>query len=242
MRDAIPFTDFEHGRTRDALGARAGIGGQDFAVLDDEDMGGVGLGDVTVIVEHEGIVDAGGIGLDLGEDGIDEIAGMDILVDAIGRDAPDAGGDEPDAAFVVDGWFVFGEYDQGWTVGIEASIHSASIFESAAQGQTDMDAVGHLIGGEGLADFGDNRFVRWDFGKCHGFGGVAQAVEMRDQFEDSSVVEAQALPDGVAALDGGIKGADAGDIAMIEFAIDVDQQVAVLGIKCLFHSAFPMML
>ena len=47
-------------------------------------------------------------------------------------------------------------------------------------------------------------------------GGAAEAVEVFGELEDAAVVEAEAFPDGVAALHGRVEGADAGLVAVDE--------------------------
>ena len=55
------------------------------------------------------------------------------------------------------------------------------------------------------------------------------------QFEDPTVVKSQPLPNRVAALHRRIERTDPGLVPMHELTIDVDDQVAVLGIKFLKH-------
>ena len=55
------------------------------------------------------------------------------------------------------------------------------------------------------------------------------------QFENAAIIEPQSFPDRVAALDRGIKRADAGLIPVHELAVDVYQQVAVLFVEALEH-------
>ena len=55
------------------------------------------------------------------------------------------------------------------------------------------------------------------------------------QFKDATVVEPKPLPNRVTALHRRIEWTDPGLVAMDELTIDVDDQVAVLGIKFLKH-------
>ena len=57
------------------------------------------------------------------------------------------------------------------------------------------------------------------------------------QFEDPTVVKTQPFPNRVAALHRGIERTDPGLVPMHELTIDVDDQVAVLGIKFLQHES-----
>jgi hypothetical protein len=53
------------------------------------------------------------------------------------------------------------------------------------------------------------------------------------QFENPALIKSQTFPDRVAALHDGVKRADARLVAMAEFAVDVDQQVAILFVELL---------
>src|SRR5580700_2816641 len=55
------------------------------------------------------------------------------------------------------------------------------------------------------------------------------------QSENLSLIEAEAFPDGVAALDGGIERADSSLVAVQEFPIDVDKYIAVARVVGLQH-------
>jgi len=55
------------------------------------------------------------------------------------------------------------------------------------------------------------------------------------QFEDATVVEPKPLPNRVTALYRRIEWTDPGLVAMHELTVDVDDQVAVPGIKFLKH-------
>ena len=63
----------------------------------DEDIGGIGFGYIAEDVEHDRVVNACDIGLDFGEDVVDQIVVMDFGVDAHGRIAASRGGDQADA-------------------------------------------------------------------------------------------------------------------------------------------------
>ena len=64
-----------------------------------------------------------------------------------------------------------------------------------------------------------------------------QAVEVLLELEHPPVVDAQALPDGVAALDGRVERADPRLGARPEVAVDVDEDVAVLLVEVLEHGS-----
>ncbi len=63
----------------------------------DEDIGGIGFGYIAEDVEHDRIVNACYVGLDFGEDIVNQIVVMDFGVDAHGRIAASRGGDQGDA-------------------------------------------------------------------------------------------------------------------------------------------------
>src|SRR5947209_538054 len=55
------------------------------------------------------------------------------------------------------------------------------------------------------------------------------------ELKNAPVVQTQSFPDGVAALDSGVKWTDSGIVAINQAAVDVDDQVAIGGIKFLQH-------
>ena len=65
--------------------------------FDDKDIGGIGFGYIAEDVEHDRVVNACDIGLDFGEDVVDQIVVMDFGVNAHGRIAANRGGDQADA-------------------------------------------------------------------------------------------------------------------------------------------------
>ena len=77
--------------------------GVDHAVVDDEDVFTAALGDMAVVVEHDRLVEAGGLGFGLGQGGVDVDAG-DLGADGdrgVFCAAP-GGGDDMHAAFGVE--------------------------------------------------------------------------------------------------------------------------------------------
>ena len=65
--------------------------------FDDEDIGGIGFGYIAEDVEHDRVINACDIGLDFGEDIVDQIIVVDFGVDAHRRIASNRGGDQVDA-------------------------------------------------------------------------------------------------------------------------------------------------
>ena len=97
VRDAVRGAELEHRCARDALGAGHGARRAHPPAIDDEHVRRVGLRDEAAHVEHQRIVGAGDVGLDLRQDRLDQVVVMDLGVEAIGRKAPHAGGDQRDA-------------------------------------------------------------------------------------------------------------------------------------------------
>src|SRR5690606_7369225 len=77
--------------------------------------------------------------------------------------------------------------------------------------------------------------LRRDLGERQRLGRADEAVEVGVEAEDAAVVEAEPLPDGVAALDGRVERAHAGLVAVDEATVDVDEEVAVAFVELLEH-------
>src|ERR1035437_8994917 len=105
----------------------------------------------------------------------------------------------------------------------------------ARQHKPEVDVIGHLVRGERAFDFPDDFFVRRNLRERERERAMAQAVEMFDEFENFSTIQAQAFPNRIAALHGGIEGADASLITVQKFSVDVDDQVAVFFVEGLKH-------
>ena len=73
----------------------------------DEDIGGIGFGNIAENVEHDRVINACHIGLDFGEDVVDQVVVMDFGVDAHGRIAANRGGDQADAIRRINWGFPF---------------------------------------------------------------------------------------------------------------------------------------
>src|SRR6266446_3536975 len=161
---------------------------------------------------------------------------MDPRIENFRRRSSHFARDEREASRGVDWRFVFGEHDQSRTGSIQPRIHSGSDFHPASEGETNVDAVVHTVGGKGAPDFVDYLFVRRNFRERKCGGGTKQALEMLVELEDTSIVKAQSFPDRVAALHRRIEWTDPGLVAMDEAAVDVDDQVAILLVKLLEHN------
>ena len=90
-----------------------------------------------------------------------------------------------------------------------------------------MYFIAHVVGFERFKDRGFDCFTRGDIRKSHCFGRVEEAVEVRVELEDFTVVHAQALPYGIAALNCAVKDGDFGVFAGEQFTADIDEDVFV---------------
>src|SRR5262245_37094112 len=92
--------------------------------MHDEDVGRVRLGDEPAHIEHERIVGAGGIGLNLCQNRLNQIAVMDFRVETVGWKAANRAGDKRYSLLVVHRFLELGEYDQGRTGPVEPWVHA----------------------------------------------------------------------------------------------------------------------
>ena len=102
-----------------------------------------------------------------------------------------------------------------------------------------MHAVAHLVGLERPSDFVDDLLIRRYLGERKRQRRTTQPVKVLVEFEDPPVVEAQTLPYRVAPLHCRVEGADAGLVTVDQLAVDVDEEVLVLGIELLEHCRLP---
>ena len=98
-----------------------------------------------------------------------------------------------------------------------------------------MDAVAHFVGRECALQFLDNFFAWRKIENRQRARRFFESIEMFYQFKDATVVEPQAFPNRVTALDRGIERTDPGLVAVDQFTVDVNDQVFVLRIKLLLH-------
>lgn len=73
----------------------------------DEDIGGIGFRHIAEDVEHDRVINVCDVGLDFGEDVVDQIVVMDFGVDAHGGIAANRGGDQGDAFRGINRGFPF---------------------------------------------------------------------------------------------------------------------------------------
>ncbi len=237
MRNALLGTDLEHGRPGDAVRARLDPPSGDNPVLHHEDVGGIGLGDEAVSVQHESVVDAPSVGLDLGENRIEKVVVMDPSVEDIRRRAPIAAGRQSDPALVIHGRFELGEDDERRTRLVEPRVHAGCDLLAAGQGQTDVDAIPHAVRFQRSTDLRDDLGVGGNPVERERFGGRSQPRQVLVELEDPAGVEPQSLPHRVAALHCRVERTHPGFVTVRKLAIDVDEQVAVAFVEALEHQA-----
>ncbi len=97
-------------------------------------------------VEHDGAVDAGDIGLDRGEDVVEQIVVVNLRVEALRRVAARRRGDHANAVVGVDGRLPLGEDDEGAARLVEARVHARRGLPAAGQRQPDVRLVTHPVG------------------------------------------------------------------------------------------------
>ncbi len=96
-------------------------------------MRGVRLGDEASGVEHQRIIRPGGVGLDLGEDRVNQVAVVDLRVEHVGPRAPDRAGDERDPAEVVDRRLELGQDDQGRPARVDPRVHPRRVLDPSGE-------------------------------------------------------------------------------------------------------------
>ena len=212
---------------RDAGQAGIRMGGYQRVVFGDEDVGGIGFGNISKNVEHDRVVNACDIGLDFGEDVVDQIVVMDFGVDAHGRVAAHRGGDQADALCGINRRFPFCEHDEAGAVLVEARTHAGGGFSPPSEGEPNMHSIAHGIGFERIEDRGFDRNAGGDVRKGHGFGRIAEPVEVRVELKNFAVVHAQAFPNRVAALNRAVKDRYFGVFPREQFTADIDEDVFV---------------
>src|SRR5689334_16292117 len=69
---------------------------------------------------------------------------------------------------------------------------------------------------------------------------MPQPVQVLPQLEDAPLVDAQPLPHGVPALNGGVEGADPGLVTVDQLTVDVDEKIGVARVERLLHRRSPI--
>ena len=102
---------------------------------------------------------AGGVGFDLGQNGIArEIGMMDLRIEHSGDGRRIRLSDQAQSAFRVDRRLVLREHDQGRSALIQPWIHPGGDFGPTRESQTNVNAVTHLVGGKGPSGFRRSTF------------------------------------------------------------------------------------
>src|SRR5204863_2568381 len=130
--------NLDHGGAGDSFGTRENATGDHVAFAHDEDMSRVRLGNETPSVEHEGIIGAGIVRFDLGQNGIEQIGVMNLAIENLGRRAPDLARDYGQSSVRIYGRFVFVWDDQGRMRLIRSRIHLGSFFDSDGNSQSNF--------------------------------------------------------------------------------------------------------
>ena len=100
------------------------------------------------------------------------------------------------------------EDDKCRPVNIERRVHRRRALLPAGEGEAHVRAVPHAVGGKGLEDSRRNLLVGMRVLEVQGPGAPEEALQVPVQLEDLTAVNADALPDRVAALHGGVEGRD----------------------------------
>ena len=187
-------------------------------------------------VQHESVVRARGVGLDLCEDGLQEVVVVDLGIQAVRREAAQRARDEAQALLVVDRGLVLGEDDEGRSFLVEARIHAGCDLRSARESEADVGVLLHVVGLERALDLAADVGGIGDRFETQGPGRVDEPFEVACQAKNAALVDAQALPAAVATLDEGVEDADLGLGAGEELAVNVDQDVLVPGVVGLLHA------
>ena len=234
-RDVVRGAEVQDCLARDALGAGVRRAREHPAIADKEDVRAVAFRDEAVLIQEQGGVRACGVGLDLREDALKEVVGVDLGVQAVRREAAYGRGGEREAGSVVDGRLELREDDQRGAGLVEPRVHPARDLRPAREREPDVDAVAHVVGVQRAAELLHDGVARGYARDGDGFGGVRQPREVLVEAEDLAVVEAEAFPDAVAALHERVEGGDARFVAVEKLAVDVDDEVAVALVEGLQH-------
>ena len=85
---------------------------EQFTVADQKEIGGIGLRKKAPVIEHDGIVHPGHIGLDLSEDVVEQVVVVDVAVQKLGAVATDRTGHQSYPFIAIDHAFEFGHHNE----------------------------------------------------------------------------------------------------------------------------------
>ena len=100
-----------------------------------------------------------------------------------------------------------------------------------------MGPVAHVVRPEGIENRVADVFYRGHGGERERLGGILQAGEVRGERGDPAIVDTQAFPHGVTALDDTVENGNASLGTRLQLAVDVDENVLVAGIDGLHFPA-----
>ena len=86
-------------------------------------------------------------------------------IENVGRWPSKLARDQRQAALCINGRLMFREHDQRRTILIKSRVHAGGDFHSTGEGEANVHAVAHLVGGERAFDFLDDLVVRRNFRK-----------------------------------------------------------------------------
>lgn len=235
MRDTVGRAEVQYGLPGDALRARVGVGGDDLAADHEKNVRAVALGDETLLVEHQRSVGHGSVGLDFGEDGLEEVGGVNLGVQTVGRETPDRARDQAEARLVVDRRLELREHDERRPGLVEPGVHPARDLLAAREGQPDMDAIAHGIGLKRPANLSRDILVTGNFFEGDGPGRASEPIEVLGEAKNLAIVKTEPFPDSVASLNHGVKRRNNGFIPVNDLAINVDEEVSISFVELLEH-------
>lgn len=231
----IVMTELQHSVARDAFRASVCERRFDDAIFNGENMCGVGLGDAALQIKHECIVNASSIRFQLGENGSELVARVNVLVEHVSGWATERGSDQRDTCLVVDGCFVLSEDDEGAAELIDAWVQAAGVLEASRQREADVNVIPHVVGFERAAKFIDELLVAGHAFELKGGRTSLESIQVCFEFEDAAVVNPQAFPHCVAVLHRRVERADASFVSVDEVAVDVGEDICVGFVECLEH-------
>src|SRR5262245_15680691 len=210
----------EHGLPGDALRAGYRSGGDESGIDDDEQVGGVGLRDEAPAVEHHSIVGSGGVRLHFGQDGVEQVVVVDLRVEHVRGGPAHTSRDQAQPGRGVHRFLELGQHDQGAPGRVEPGVHATGQLNAPGQRESYVDTVGHSVGPQGFTQSSGDVRVRRDRGEAERGRGTPQPGKVFAQCEDLPVIEPQAFPHGVAALNHRVERRDSRLVAVTEYAVN----------------------
>src|SRR5690606_11798453 len=116
------------------------------------------------------IIRSGGVRLDLGHNGLDEITAVDFRIQAIGWETPDRARDERQALLRIYRRLELRQHDERGARLIQPRLHSGGDFHPSGERKANVDAVAHLVGFERAPNLGDDLLVGWNPTKSQSLG------------------------------------------------------------------------